>query len=447
MKNDILDGIKYYFKHKFKGEFLSFIGFVTLWFICAPLVGLSEGHDPFLFVNIPTNWVMIICCCMEIVFVILMVCSIKKNRKKRVVGIVFKYTVVFWIFISLSYGVLEGLHKQADFLSLARGRLFPYKGKFIETLRSTPAQSEIHLVGMSEVQLFHWTASFLPILLLFLYNSIYLVLFRKFEYYDEKMERDVETIKFKFMKLFSEHEYEKKFSSIYQTYLKRGDEKFLANYVRMSFDEFRFIMFRSNTEIVQMNNQMIEEFNYLNKFFNSNIIPRIKANSLGHFFVMIEHYFREYGKYFDCFDTPLIVTDKFCDIPIGADCLFSIEFEKCKLVNSCGWCCKDDANNKLGDFMVMFYGDSAEHENDSVCGEMDHVSKIKYVIVAFKAIEEMAIFANIAYLLYKNDENEISVVQFKANFDLGSLENGDFCNFRIIEEEKLRETFKKMKPI
>jgi len=168
---ELKDDVKYYFEWEFKDD-MKFCGF-GLFFLCLIIWPWTAHLTYGMIINgfhrgIPTNFVLPICFFIEIVFSILMVFSIKSNRKGRIVKVLFQYTSVFLVLVPFAIEIMEGMHEFADAFVIryckddAAWACYPSK-----------------YASMDYRQIFHWIASFLPIVLLFAYDYIYLILFRK----------------------------------------------------------------------------------------------------------------------------------------------------------------------------------------------------------------------------------------------------------------------------
>ena len=188
-----------------------------------------------------------------------MVFSIKNNRKGRIVKVLFQYTSVFLVLVPFAIEIMEGMHEFADAFVIryckddAAWACYPSK-----------------YASMDYRQIFHWIASFLPIVLLFAYDYIYLILFRKFENYDN----NYDIAKREIFRLNYELEYEKRNSAIYQSFLENNAEdleNYLSNYWtdRKFADclKSRFVVLNPNIELYRINIQKKDEYDYLNKFF------------------------------------------------------------------------------------------------------------------------------------------------------------------------------------
>ncbi len=195
---------------KFKENLRNFGIFIVVYLgvsygVVLPLLEISGGRSFNIAPQgIQTNWVLLLCLVIEIVFSILMIFSIKIDRKDRVAKVLFQYTIVFWPLVLISVEFMEGMHFFADAFAVQNGVRTSYPFKFI-FMDSLP-------FAMDCRQIFHWIASFLPIVLLFAYDLVYLILFRKFENYDN----NYDIAKREILRLNYELEYEKRNSAIYQ---------------------------------------------------------------------------------------------------------------------------------------------------------------------------------------------------------------------------------------
>lgn len=395
--------------------------FVVTWLVILPLLCLFENksYDAFR-EGIPTNWVLLLCFVIEIVFSILMVLSIKNDRRWRVVKVLFQYTIVFLLLVPISIQIMEGMHEYANVFMV-------YSCKD-DAWRCYPSKFS----SMGYRQIFHWIASFLPIVLLFAYDYIYLILFRKFENYDN----NYDIAKREIFRLNYELEYEKRNSAIYQSFLENNAEdleNYLSNYWtdRKFADclKSRFVVLNPNIELYRINIQKKDEYDYLKKLF-SRLNGDIKSY-IENFFIKAESAFDKCDKDYESIwssGMPLIVSDRFCKIPKWYDDYFPSLQNRCRLIYST----ETYVVKNLGSFRILFYGDADKDDEN-----------FEYVIVTFDDFKKMA-FSNMAYLLYKKYD-DIFIVRFKSCvddivhslFDRGMTEITDYRRFEKYEARKI----------
>ena len=395
--------------------------FVVTWLFILPLFCLFENksYDAFR-EGIPTNWVLLLCFVIEIVFSILMVLSIKNDRRWRVVKVLFQYTIVFLLLVPISIQIMEGMHEYANVFMV-------YSCKD-DAWRCYPSK----FGSMGYRQIFHWIASFLPIVLLFAYDYIYLILFRKFENYDN----NYDIAKREIFRLNYELEYEKRNSAIYQSFLENNAEdleNYLSNYWtdRKFADclKSRFVVLNPNIELYRINIQKKDEYDYLNKFFlrlNGDVESYVE-----NFFIKAESAFDKCDKDYESIwssGMPLIVSDRFCKIPKWYDDYFPSLQNRCRLIYST----ETYVVKNLGSFRILFYGDADKDDEN-----------FEYVIVTFDDFKKMA-FSNMAYLLYKKYD-DIFIVRFKSCvddiirnlYDRGMTEITDYRRFEKYEARNI----------
>lgn len=421
---ELKDDVKYYFEWEFKDD-MKFCG-IVIFFLCLIIwpwgMHLNYGMSINAFrQGIPTNFVLPICFFIEIIFSILMVFSIKNNRKERFIKVLFQYTSVFIVFIPFAIEIMEGIHEFADAFAVrnckVNGAWVCYPSKY---------------TSMDYRQIFHWIASFLPIVLLFAYDLIYLILFRKFENYDN----NYDIAKREIFRLNYELEYEKRNSAIYQSFLENNAEdleNYLSNYwTDRKFSDClksRFVVLNPKIELLRMGVQTKDEYDYLKKLF-SRLNGDIKSY-IENFFIKAESAFDKCDKDYESIwssGMPLIVSDRFCKIPKWYDDYFFSLQSRCKLIYSTN----TYIIKNLGSFRILFYGDADKDEEN-----------FEYVIVTFDDFKKVA-FSNMAYLLYKKYD-DIFIVRFKSCvddivrnlYDRGMTEITDYRRFEKYEARNI----------
>jgi hypothetical protein len=411
---DFLDDME---NKKLGGIFIFFWGCFLLWSLSlgGGIISRSGFQHEF-----PTNFVLLVFF-IEIIFSILMFFSIKNDRKERAVMVLFLYTAVFFIFIPFAIEIMERIHEFADMFA------DEFMVRKCKDNAVWACSSENSLtVGCREI--FHWIAFFLPIVLLFAYDLIYLILFRKFENYD----KNYAFAKGEILRLSYELEYQKRNSAVYQSFLENDADE-LKNHLNNFLTDWkfahclnsRFVVLNPNIELYRINIQKKDDYDYLNNAFSH---LNYNKSYIEKFFMMLEMIFekREFEKNSDknyesirSSGMPLIVSDRFCNIPKWDDDYFFSNQSKCQLLESTiPYIVKD-----FGSFRILFYGNADKDDE-----------KFKYVIVTFDDFKKVA-FSNIAYLLYKNNEDDICVVRFKSGvasdvvnsfFDRGLKEIAEF---------------------
>ena len=421
---ELKDDVKYYFDWEFKDD-VKFFGF-GLFFLCLIIWPWTAHLTCGMIINgfhrgIPTNFVLPICFFIEMFFSILMVFSIKNNRKGRIVKVLFQYTSVFLVLVPFAIEIMEGMHEFADAFVIryckddAAWACYPSK-----------------YASMDYRQIFHWIASFLPIVLLFAYDYIYLILFRKFENYDN----NYDIAKREILRLNYELEYEKRNSAIYQSFLENNAEdleNYLSNYwTDRKFSDClksRFVVLNPKIELLRMGVQTKDEYDYLKKLF-SRLNGDIKSY-IENFFIKAESAFDKCDKDYESIwssGMPLIVSDRFCKIPKWYDDYFPSLQNRCRLIYST----ETYVVKNLGSFRILFYGDAGKDDEN-----------FEYVIVTFDDFKKMA-FSNMAYLLYKKYD-DIFIVRFKSCvddivhslFDRGMTEITDYRRFEKYEARNI----------
>ena len=422
-------------------------------FVVCPWLSISEKRPLDIAAQgIPTNWVLLFCFLIEIVFSILMIFSIKDNRKKRVVKVLFQYTFVFLILIPFAIEIMEGMHKYANAFMVHNCREHAW------------ACYPSNFVAMNYRQIFHWIASILPIVLLFTYDFIYLVLFRKFENYDARMkikEKEIDAIKWDVLRLNYELEHEKASSAIYRLFLENNDDfkNYLINggFSARPADNayyptygFRFVINQPSIDLFRLNKQPNTNMYELCNDFFSHLKSDI-VQSLEKFLMEVEEAFENpyycgipgvEHKSIKRSGSPLLLTEKICSIPKWDDDSFLSKYSECRLVKING---RYDVRN-LGCFHILFYGYADECKNGFDEDKTGFKSQVKYVIITFDDFKK-EIFSHRAYLLYRIGDDDVIIVRFASY--LKYILSWDRC-FRgmdeineFIEKEK-KDIWKKM---